>query len=200
VIRGSEFAIAITHETWFCQGRINQWIYDWIYRAGINLVNPSITCSSFPLIRNIPRGDLVDLIELKHRSILIVDSWLRQVRCHSIWVIGSISAKIGSLVTVTSNRTSFNFYNISQCYGSSKQWRTRWHDLLFMFSIVVGLFVLSLRLHFCYEVVLTDSCRISRVPHYLGYFSSWGSVSNTGFAPSMTGRSRPFFYTAYILL
>ena len=49
-------------------------------------------------------------------------------------------------------------------------------------------------------MVLADSHRISRVPCYLGYFPSGSSVSNTGFAPSMTGRSRPFFYTTCLLL
>ena len=43
-------------------------------------------------------------------------------------------------------------------------------------------------------MVLADSHRISRVPYYLGYFSSGCSVSTTGFAPSMTDRSRSFVY------
>ena len=49
-------------------------------------------------------------------------------------------------------------------------------------------------------MVLADSHRISRVPYYLGYFSSGCSVSTTGFAPSMTDRSRSFVYTTYLLL
>ena len=44
-------------------------------------------------------------------------------------------------------------------------------------------------------MVLTDSCRISRVPHYLGYFFNAKRISSTGLAPSMTGLSRPFDYT-----
>jgi hypothetical protein len=46
-------------------------------------------------------------------------------------------------------------------------------------------------------VVLTDSHRISRVPYYLGSFSSVHNVSTTGLAPSMTGLSRPFVYIAF---
>ena len=46
-------------------------------------------------------------------------------------------------------------------------------------------------------MVLADSHRISRVPCYLGYFSSVHNVSTTGFAPSMTGRSRPFVYIVF---
>jgi hypothetical protein len=46
-------------------------------------------------------------------------------------------------------------------------------------------------------VVLTDSHRISRVPYYLGSFSSVHNVSSTGLAPSMTGLSRPFDYIAF---
>ena len=49
-------------------------------------------------------------------------------------------------------------------------------------------------------MVLADSHRISRVPCYLGYFSSGNNVSTTGFAPSMTGRSRPFVYIIYLLV
>ena len=46
-------------------------------------------------------------------------------------------------------------------------------------------------------MVPTDSHRISRVPYYLGYFSSGHNVSTTGLAPSMTGLSRPFVYIAF---
>ena len=46
-------------------------------------------------------------------------------------------------------------------------------------------------------MVLTDSHRISRVPYYLGSFSSVHNVSSTGLAPSMTGLSRPFDYIAF---
>ena len=46
-------------------------------------------------------------------------------------------------------------------------------------------------------MVLADSHRISRVPCYLGSFSSGRNVSTTGFAPSVTGRSRPFVYIAF---
>lgn len=46
-------------------------------------------------------------------------------------------------------------------------------------------------------MVLTDSLRISRVPNYLGSFSSVHNVSSTGLAPSMTGLSRPFDYIAF---
>ncbi len=46
-------------------------------------------------------------------------------------------------------------------------------------------------------MVLTDSHRISRVPYYLGSFSSVHNVSTTGLAPSMTGLSRPFVYIAF---
>jgi hypothetical protein len=46
-------------------------------------------------------------------------------------------------------------------------------------------------------VVPTDSCRISRVPHYLGYSPSVHNISSTGLAPSMTGLSRPFDYIAF---
>ena len=46
-------------------------------------------------------------------------------------------------------------------------------------------------------MVPTDSHRISRVPYYLGYFSSVHNVSTTGLAPSMTGLSRPFVYIAF---
>ena len=46
-------------------------------------------------------------------------------------------------------------------------------------------------------MVLTDSHRISRVPYYLGSFSSVHNVSSTGLAPSMTGLSRPFVYIAF---
>ena len=46
-------------------------------------------------------------------------------------------------------------------------------------------------------MVLTDSHRISRVPYYLGSFSSGHNVSTTGLAPSMTGLSRPFVYIAF---
>ena len=46
-------------------------------------------------------------------------------------------------------------------------------------------------------MVPTDSCRISRVPHYLGYSPSVHNVSSTGLAPSMTGLSRPFDYIAF---
>ncbi len=45
-------------------------------------------------------------------------------------------------------------------------------------------------------MVPTDSHRISRVPYYLGYFSRVHCISTTGFAPSMTGLSMPFVYTA----
>ncbi len=46
-------------------------------------------------------------------------------------------------------------------------------------------------------MVLTDSLRISRVPNYLGSFSSVHNISSTGLAPSMTGLSRPFDYIAF---
>ena len=46
-------------------------------------------------------------------------------------------------------------------------------------------------------MVPTDSCRISRVPHYLGYSPSVHNISSTGLAPSMTGLSRPFDYIAF---
>ncbi len=46
-------------------------------------------------------------------------------------------------------------------------------------------------------MVPTDSLRISRVPNYLGSFSSVHNVSSTGLAPSMTGLSRPFDYIAF---
>ena len=46
-------------------------------------------------------------------------------------------------------------------------------------------------------MVLADSHRISRVPYYLGSFSSVHNVSTTGLAPSMTGLSRPFVYIAF---
>ena len=46
-------------------------------------------------------------------------------------------------------------------------------------------------------MVLADSHRISRVPCYLGYSSSVRKVSATGFAPSVTGRSRPFAYPTF---
>ena len=46
-------------------------------------------------------------------------------------------------------------------------------------------------------MVLTDSHRISRVPYYLGSFSSVHNISSTGLAPSMTGLSRPFDYIAF---
>ena len=49
-------------------------------------------------------------------------------------------------------------------------------------------------------MVLADSHRISRVPCYLGYFPSGSNISTTGFAPSMTGRSRPFVYATCLLL
>ena len=45
-------------------------------------------------------------------------------------------------------------------------------------------------------MVPTDSHRISRVPYYLGYFSRVRCISTTGFAPSVTGLSMPFVYTA----
>ena len=45
-------------------------------------------------------------------------------------------------------------------------------------------------------MVPTDSHRISRVPYYLGYFSRVHCISTTGFAPSVTGLSMPFVYTA----
>ena len=46
-------------------------------------------------------------------------------------------------------------------------------------------------------MVPTDSHRISRVPYYLGYFTSVHNISTTGLAPSMTGLSRPFVYIAF---
>jgi hypothetical protein len=48
-------------------------------------------------------------------------------------------------------------------------------------------------------VVLADSYRISRVPYYLGYFSSGRNVSTKGLAPAMADCSKSFVYATGLL-
>lgn len=71
MIRGSELAIAIAHKTRLITRRIYQRINDRVSGTSIYSINPSIAGSSLPFVGDESRVDLVDLIELKHRCILI---------------------------------------------------------------------------------------------------------------------------------